>query len=79
MKVGVVQESFPGEQRVALVPASVPALVKAGLEVVVETGAGTAAGYPDAQFRDRGAAIAATRAEVFQTADIVLQVRSLGA
>jgi NAD(P) transhydrogenase subunit alpha len=81
MKVGIVQESFPGEHRVALVPASVPPLVKvkAGLEVVVETGAGTAAGYPDAQFRDRGASIAGSRAEVFQTADIVLQVRSLGA
>lgn len=79
MKVGVVQESFPGEHRVALVPASVPPLVKTGLEVVVEMGAGTAAGYPDAQFRDRGAAIAGSRAEVFQTADVVLQVRSLGA
>jgi NAD(P) transhydrogenase subunit alpha len=50
-------------------------LKKAGLEVVVESGAGAAAGFPDAAFRDQGAAIA-SRSEVFQTADILLQVRA---
>ena len=41
MIVGVPRESFPGERRVALVPVVIPSLVKAGLEVVVEAGAGT--------------------------------------
>ena len=50
MIVGVPRESFPGERRVALVPAVIPNLTKVGLEVVVEAGAGAAAGYPDADY-----------------------------
>jgi NAD(P) transhydrogenase subunit alpha len=53
-------------------------LVKAGTEVLVETGAGLAAGYPDQQYVDKGAKIAAARPEVF-AADILLQVRAAGA
>ena len=78
MIVAVPRENHPGERRVALVPASVPALVKAGMEILVETGAGQSAGYPDQQYVDKGAKIAATRAEVF-AADILLQVRAAGA
>jgi NAD(P) transhydrogenase subunit alpha len=74
MIVGVPRETFPGERRVALVPAVIPGLAKAGLEVVVETGAGVEAGYPDAQYSARGAQIAPDRATVFRTADIVVQV-----
>ncbi len=66
MIVGVPRESFPGERRVALVPAAVPNLTKAGLQVVVEAGAGAAAGYPDADYAAKGAKIAADRAEVFR-------------
>lgn len=79
MIVGVPRESFPGEQRVALVPAVVPALAKAGCQALVERGAGTAAGYPDAHYTDRGARIAASRAEVFATADAIFQVLAHGA
>jgi H+-translocating NAD(P) transhydrogenase subunit alpha len=78
MIIAVPRENHPGERRVALVPASVPLLVKAGMDVLVETGAGLAAGYPDQQYVDKGAKIAATRAEVF-AADILLQVRAAGA
>jgi NAD(P) transhydrogenase subunit alpha len=74
MIVGVPRESFPGERRVALVPAVIPNLAKAGLEVVVESRAGVEAGYPDADYISKGAKILAERAEVFRTADIVLQV-----
>ena len=49
MIVGVPRESFPGERRVAMVPAVVPSLTKAGLEVVVEAGAGRDAGYLDTE------------------------------
>jgi len=78
MIVGVPRESFPGERRVALVPAAVPNLTKAGLQVVVEAGAGAAAGYPDADYASKGAKIAADRAEVFRAADIVVQILCYG-
>jgi len=78
MIVGVPRESFPGERRVALVPAAIPNLAKAGLEVVVEAGAGAGAGYPDADYAAKGAKIAADRAEVFRAADIVTQILCYG-
>src|SRR5258708_1996343 len=74
MIVGVPRESFPGERRVALVPAVIPNLFQAGLEVAVEAGAGAAAGYPDADYAAKGAKIVSDRAEVFRAADIVVQV-----
>jgi NAD(P) transhydrogenase subunit alpha len=76
--VGVPKESFPGERRVALVPAVIPNLVKIGLEVVVEAGAGVEAGYPDAQYAEKGAKILPDRKSVFGTADIVTQVLCYG-
>jgi NAD(P) transhydrogenase subunit alpha len=78
MIVGVTRESFPGERRVAMVPAVVPSLTKAGLEVVVEAGAGKEAGYLDTEYAAKGAKILATRAEVFAAADIVVQVLCYG-
>jgi len=77
--VGVPKEMFPGERRVALVPLVVPILAKAGLEVAVETGAGAEAGYPDADFAAKGAKILPNRAEVFRSADIIVQVLCYGA
>lgn len=79
MIVGVVKESYPDERRVALVPASIPPLSKSGLEVAIEAGAGLAAGYPDEQYQEKGARVLATRTEVFSVADILAQVRTLGA
>src|SRR6202046_5746790 len=78
MIVGVPRESFPGERRVALVPAVVPNLAKAGLEVVVEAGAGVEAGYPDAEYVNKGAKIVASRADVFSPGDVIVQVLSYG-
>ena len=78
MIVGVAKESYPGERRVALVPMVVPNLMKAGLEVVVEAGAGTQAGYLDAAYVEKGARILPDRAAIFGTADIVVQVLSYG-
>ncbi len=74
MIVGVPRESYPGERRVALVPAVIANLAKAGLEVVVEAGAGVEAGFPDADYVAKGAKVLADRAEVFRLADIVVQV-----
>lgn len=78
MIVGVPRESFPGERRVSMVPAVIPSLTKAGLEVVVEAGAGFAAGYLDAEYASKGAKILPTRADVFGAADIVIQVLCYG-
>jgi NAD(P) transhydrogenase subunit alpha len=79
MIVGVPRETYPGERRVALVPAVLANLAKAGLQVLVEPGAGAAAGYPDAEYSDKGAKIAASRAEVFAQAEIITQVLCDGA
>lgn len=78
MIVGVPRESFPGERRVALVPVVVPNLTKVGFEVLVEAGAGVAAGYPDAEYVSKGAKIVGSRAEVFRAADIIVQVLCYG-
>jgi NAD(P) transhydrogenase subunit alpha len=79
MIVGVPRETYPGEKRVALVPAVLASLAKAGLQALVEAGAGAAAGYADAEYSDKGAKIAASRAEVFSQAEIITQVLGDGA
>jgi len=79
MIAGIVKETFPEERRVALTPHVLPQLAKAGVEVVLESGAGDAAGFPDAAFTEKGAKIVGSRAEVFQTADVIVQVRGFGA
>ena len=79
MIVGIVKESFPGEARVAMVPALIPQLAKAGMEVVIESGAGDAAGFLDDEYSAKGAKVVSGRAEVFQKADLIAQVRALGA
>lgn len=78
MDVGVIKESFPGERRVALVPADMAKLTKSGLNVVMESGAGTAAGFLDKAYVDKGARLASSRSEAL-AAPILAQVRSLGA
>ena len=79
MIVGVPKEIYPGERRVALTPVVVPMLAKAGLEVVIEAGAGERAGYPDAQYQEKGAKILSDRGAVFAQSDIVVQVLCHGA
>jgi proton-translocating NAD(P)+ transhydrogenase subunit alpha len=74
MIVGVPKESFPGERRVALVPAVVPHLAKAKLEMVIEAGAGTEAGFRDSDYTAKGVKVLPDRAAVFAAADIIAQV-----
>jgi len=78
MVVGIPCETYPGERRVAVVPGNVPSLRDAGMEVVVEKGAGIASGYTDKAYADKGAELVESRADVFGKADVVLQVRALG-
>jgi NAD(P) transhydrogenase subunit alpha len=76
MKVAVVKETRPGETRVALVPQGVKDLVKSGLEVHVESGAGTHAGASDDAYREVGATIASSTAEAVRGAGLVLHVNT---
>jgi NAD(P) transhydrogenase subunit alpha len=75
MTVGVPRERYPGERRVSLVPAHVPALSDLGVVVAVERSAGERAGYPDEEYVDRGATLVDSRADVVATSDVVLTVR----
>ena len=79
MIIGIPRETFPGEDRVALVPDAVSGLVALNREIIVEPGAGTAAGFADTDYIEQGAQIAANRDEVFARTDVVLQVRTFGA
>ena len=77
MIVGVAVERYPNENRVALVPALVTDLVKAGLEVLVEAGAGEKAGFLDDAYKENGARLLADRTELFSSADILFLVHGL--
>ncbi len=79
MKCGVLRETYPGERRVALVPGVLKSLAKAGVTCVIQSGAGLSAGFPDALYSEQGATILPTREEVFAQADVVVQVRGMGA
>lgn len=76
MIIGVTKETFPGERRVSLAPAAVPVLKKLGADVMVEPGAGQAAGFLDEAYAKAGATLAGDRAEVLRSADILVQVRA---
>ena len=75
MIAGVLTETLSGERRVALVPAVIPALAKAGVSVVVQAGAGASAGFPDAAFSDKGAEVLGSAADVVARAELLLRVR----
>jgi NAD(P) transhydrogenase subunit alpha len=72
MVLGVPKEVVAGERRVALVPDLVPKLAKAGLEVVLESGAGAGAGFPDSAYAEQGARV---EAAALESADVVLKVQ----
>ncbi|NIP78053.1 MAG: NAD(P)(+) transhydrogenase (Re/Si-specific) subunit alpha, partial [Gemmatimonadetes bacterium] len=73
MKVGVPREVIPGERRVALVPDTVSRLVDDGLEVLVEAGAGEAAGFADSAYEEAGASVTSDAAAVYAS-DVVVKV-----
>ncbi len=79
MIVGVPKETYPGERRVALVPAVIATMVKAKLEVLIEKGAGVEAGFLDDSYGEQGAKVVGERRDLFSWADVIVQVRGLGA
>ena len=75
MKIGTPKEVFEGEARVAMTPDSALLLQKLGHECVIETGAGAAAGFSDATYKDAGVEVVKTAAALFKAADVVAKVR----
>ncbi|SEW01114.1 NAD(P) transhydrogenase subunit alpha [Cognatiyoonia koreensis] len=75
MKIGAPKEIFAGEDRVAMTPASAKDLQKLGYECVIETGAGVAAGFTDAAYKEAGVAVVKTAAALYKAADIIAKVR----
>jgi NAD(P) transhydrogenase subunit alpha len=73
MNVGVARETAPGERRVALVPEALGKLTAAGLEILVESGAGAGASIPDAAYAEAGATIVSTD-QLYAQSDVVLRV-----
>ena len=78
MIVAVPRETAPNERRVALVPETVQKLVKSGVEVRVERGAGVNAAFPDDQFTQAGASIVDDSASLFSSADVLVTIGKLG-
>lgn len=76
MIVAVPKETAPDERRVALIPGAVKSLERMGLELALQTGAGMDAGFPDAAYAAAGASIVSDRSELFERAQIVVQVRA---
>jgi NAD(P) transhydrogenase subunit alpha len=74
LRIAVPRERQPGERRVALVPASLRPLLRAGLAVAVEAGAGELAGYPDSAYAEAGASVAASLGELLAGAEVVLHI-----
>jgi NAD(P) transhydrogenase subunit alpha len=77
MIAGVLKETYPGEKRVAVVPATVNTLQKKGFVVHVETGAGFEAGFTDAMYENEGA-VMCSRGAVLSKSDVILQIRTVG-
>jgi proton-translocating NAD(P)+ transhydrogenase subunit alpha len=74
MKVGVAKETAPGERRVALVPEVLGKLTAAGLDVLVERGAGAGAAIPDEAYAEAGATVVST-VDLYGQSDVVLRVQ----
>jgi NAD(P) transhydrogenase subunit alpha len=79
MIASVPKETYPSERRVALVPAGVTELAKHDCQVKIESGAGIAAGFSDDAYREKGAEVVGDRGALFETADLLLMVRTPGA
>jgi NAD(P) transhydrogenase subunit alpha len=75
MKLGVPKETAPGERRVAVVPDAAAALKKAGIEVLVESGAGAGTFFADADYEKAGARVVPDRAALLGEADVIAKVR----
>lgn len=79
MIAGIITETAPQERRVALVPSALSVLSKSSIDLLMESGAGARASFPDSEYAEKGVRIAPSREAVFESADVVLAVRTPGA
>jgi NAD/NADP transhydrogenase alpha subunit len=75
LTIGVLRETTPGENRVAVIPETVGKLAQSGFEVLVESGAGVAASHTDQAYRDAKATVVPDARAALERADVVLKVR----
>ena len=75
MQIGVLKETHPGENRVAVIPDTVKKLVKLGAELTVEAGLGQGSGFADSEYADGGATVASGRNDILSQSDIILRIR----
>ncbi|OED40989.1 NAD(P) transhydrogenase subunit alpha [Chromatiales bacterium (ex Bugula neritina AB1)] len=75
MKIGTPKEVYPGENRVAMTPASAEQLLKLGHECVLQSGAGDAADFSDADYAAVGVEVVTSAAALWETADVIAKVR----
>mgnify|MGYP003338884302 CR=1 FL=1 len=75
MTIGIIKETHPHEDRVALIPIHAETLIKKGFSVLFEHGAGLAAGYVDDAYRQRGVTLLPNVERVIQEADVIVVVR----
>lgn len=75
MQIGVLKETHPGENRVAVIPDTVKKLVKLGADLTVEAGLGQGSGFADGEYTDAGAAVSSNRDEIMAQSDIILRIR----
>lgn len=75
MKIGAPKETFEGEARVAMTPASARDLQKLGYDCLIESGAGLLAGFTDRSYTDAGVTVLDSASDVFEQADIIAKVR----
>jgi NAD(P) transhydrogenase subunit alpha len=76
MKIGILRETVKGETRVSIIPAMIAELKKAKHEVVVESGAGAAAFFPDSEYQEAGASLVGAADEVYKQADVLVKVQA---
>ena len=75
MQIGVLKETHPGENRVAVIPDTVKKLVKLGADITVETALGQGSGFADGEYADAGATVGSDRDEILAQSDIILRIR----
>ena len=74
MKIGIPKETAPGERRVALIPETVKKLAAKKIETVVETGAGMASSFSDAEYQTAGASIASSLEDLVSKSDAIIKI-----
>ena len=79
LTIGVPRETYPDEFRVAMTPRALEPLVSGSVQVLIESGAGDAAGFTDAEYEAKGARLVQDRRDLFESAGVILQVRTLNA